>query len=464
MRHFYMTLMSLIFAALLMWWSVFAGIEQQWYVPFINHKYFENNRNITNQCELLEETIFCYSTDHQEFVNDVVFAVSLFTAYTDSLQQEVLLWVKEQINVTIAALTRKLIATNNAQDRFQLSFVRAILQDLRAFYALQEGNIVIDRTDRYGNKKSHAQLRREIIKHLLTTSWVTFVGRPYIWSQKVLTTNSENREELQMIEPVYVQDDLDRFIAQQYFQATQKISLDRSEIKQFGSLYLFKNIEDLHYLWYEVVSHRTRINRDLDYRRFNIATWFEMIWNVRVLNPWETVSFLRDSQFDMVEQQRYRYWKIIFLDEEIDWYGWWLCGGSTALYQWVLLNRWLQIHSRIHSKRYTSLYSALINWERITTPGLDSTIYYPWIDLEITNITDQPIILVNNFDGWYWSVEEIFTLGDRTLRWSIEFIWSQTTQTLIEQQDWEVREAVWWCYRWNINDEELVRCYKEILQ
>lgn len=64
-----------------------------------------------------------------------------------------------------------------------------------------------------------------------------------------------------------------------------------------------------------------------------------------------------------------------------------------------------------HSKRYTNLYKAYINDEWITTPGIDSTIYDGYIDLEVHNTALHPIILVLNYDGSYGGTEEVFSLA-----------------------------------------------------
>jgi vancomycin resistance protein YoaR len=151
------------------------------------------------------------------------------------------------------------------------------------------------------------------------------------------------------------------------------------------------------------------------------------------------------------------------LDEEIDAYGGGLCGGSTALYQWAFLNQALEFEKRNHSKRYTSLYTATINGEKQSTPGIDSTIYSPSLDLTITNTASYPIIIVANYDGTYQWVEEIFTMSPRsTDQWTYGFVQSRPRSYTLSTADGQWRAVTGWCYEWEINGELSTRCYREV--
>jgi hypothetical protein len=219
-------------------------------------------------------------------------------------------------------------------------------------------------------------------------------------------------------------------------------------------------------LWYEIISHRTRVNKDASYRRENIARAFSHIGHVRVLNPWQTISYLIDSEFDPEEQVKYLEWKAIFLDEEVDEYGWWLCGGSTAIYQWSFLNTWLEFVSRNHSKWYSSLYTATINGQEQQVPGIDSTIYAPYLDLKLTNKRTYPILVVMNYDGSLGWTEEVLTLSpNKNDRWTY-YVSEVTPRTFQLRQWWALwtwtRSVLWWCYTRYVHGEEKVSCYKEI--
>jgi hypothetical protein len=157
-----------------------------------------------------------------------------------------------------------------------------------------------------------------------------------------------------------------------------------------------------------------------------------------------------DAQYDGLKQENYvEGYAIIEWEEEKD-YGWWMCGASTAIYQWILTNAWLQVTKlRNHSKRYSNLYTAYINHEKVETPWIDSAVYYGQIDLTMKNITPNPIILVMNYDGSWWWQEEVFTLSLWAHKWAFEFI------------SWE-RWHDWWCYSRLINGKKETSCYKEI--
>jgi hypothetical protein len=65
----------------------------------------------------------------------------------------------------------------------------------------------------------------------------------------------------------------------------EEIIIRESDWRGWSDIYLFKNAQDLQDLGYEIVSHRTRVNHDKEYRRFNIMTAFAKMGNVIVLNP-----------------------------------------------------------------------------------------------------------------------------------------------------------------------------------
>jgi len=164
---------------------------------------------------------------------------------------------------------------------------------------------------------------------------------------------------------------------------------------------LWKNQEELRLLGYEVVSSRYRTNTDPSYRRHNIVTAFNYLGNIIVLNPGESFDYLASIHYDPKQEKNYKNGLAIVDDAEIPVYGGGICGGSTATYQGLLTNTALQLKGRNHSKWFTNLYTATINGKKISTPGIDATVFAGSADLKVTNISDHPIIIALNYNGNY---------------------------------------------------------------
>lgn len=308
-----------------------------------------------------------------------------------------------------------------------------------------------------------SSMRQQIILWLIEKWFTGFMKRPYVWwTDHIVTTHVWQYVEMQTDN--MFRDDIDRWIQTYIWSGNtwEEIRIDISTWSTWSDVLLFKETSDIAWLGYSVVSHRKRFNNDQAYRRFNIATAFEKIWPVRVINPGETLSYLDTIQFDADNQHTYLSGKVIYLDEEIDEYGGWLCGGSTAVYQWVVLNKALVTSERNHSKWYSDLYEAEINGELLNIPGIDSTIYSPSLDLRITNTASYPIVLVMNYDGSVWWVEEVFTLWRSTDRGRYEFLDERNKSYTIETKDGNTREVTGRCYERDINGEISTRCYKEL--
>lgn len=215
-------------------------------------------------------------------------------------------------------------------------------------------------------------------------------------------------------------------------------------------IYLFKSKSDLGKLWYQIVSFRDRVNNDLEYRRHNISTAFKNIWNVRILNSFDEISFMDNIDFDRKAKKNFKNWKVIVWDNIVNAYGGWVCGASTAIYQWIVTNKALEITSRIpHSKRVARLYKANINDQFNYIPWIDTTVYYEWADFIFRNISNHPIVLFLGYDWNEWSIEDVFSLWFKNDKWSLMykkrfFRWSYS------------------CYTWNINWSDVSSCYKMI--
>jgi hypothetical protein len=307
-------------------------------------------------------------------------------------------------------------------------------------------------------------MRREIMKSIASSWYKKFVSKPYGERSWISVDSWWNL----FVESIVLTDDLDKHI-EKWWQENKKsdaqtisYSLSAKAKETFSFLYLFKSKEDLSALGYELTTNRERINNDEEYRRFNIKTAMDTIGPVKILMPWETLSFLTDSKFDNDVKKKYKRWKVISSDEEVDGYGWGLCGGATALYQWVVTNKWLETKMRNHSKWFRSLYTATIDGVRQAVPWIDATIYSPSLDLKITNKKPYPIIIVMNFDGTYKWIESVFTLAKNEDKWTLEYVWKRIYKATMNVKWWWTTTVNWQCHTWLINWKKQERCYKEI--
>lgn len=296
-------------------------------------------------------------------------------------------------------------------------------------------------------------LRREIVKRLLDARFLSFSSVPF--SREISNGMMQYDETLTMEqrndEP---SDDLDLFLDAWISESTIRsgtgvtMNIPYKKRSTWSDIDLFRNKQDLEYLGYEVVSHRLREEEDPAYRQHNIWQSFNQLWFVRVIAPEEELAFLRDIAFDnKTTRSMYKNWYGILGDSIVPMYGGWICGSSTALFQWIMTNTALSVEWRAHSKRYADLYTASINGEVVATPWLDKTVYVPYVDLKIKNIADYPIILVMNKLG---EREEVFTLARNEHKGSYQYVGSHINKS---------RQA---CYTRKINGEEEVSCYNNV--
>lgn len=229
-------------------------------------------------------------------------------------------------------------------------------------------------------------------------------------------------------------------------------------------VYLFKNQQDLMNLWYEVISSRRRISTDVAYRRKNIAQSFSMIGHIRVIPPSWDLTFMDAAQYDGITRENYEYGYVVVWNQEKMDYGGWICGASSAIYQWIVSNWSLQTpRVRNHTRRYWYLYDAYINGELVTTPWIDSAVFDGSLDLEMVNTASHPIVLVMNYDGTVWGVEEVFTLWLPSDRQEIEFLSSYPVDYTWPSWigTWQVTLR-WGCYTRMIGNEKVKRCYRKV--
>ena len=311
-----------------------------------------------------------------------------------------------------------------------------------------------------------------ITTHLLANSFTWYITEPYTDNPNLALTLSWGYTWELIVSPV------PKFsllpydtIIDNYIQEDESISydinkkpflLEESVWRWWSGIPLFRTKEDLEKLWYTVVSHRSRYNTDKSYRRHNIHTAFEEFGHTRIILPGEEISFIDDINYDPVEQELYQEWYVVVQDEEQPEYGGWLCWASTAMYQWLLTNTALEFpERRAHTKWYTDLYKASINGENIETPGIDSAIYDGYIDLKFTNTASYPVIMVSNYDGEHWWLEEVFTLALPSDEWAFEHLHTRPNKSTIVVDGKKVN-VEGGCYVWEVNGEERKSCYKEV--
>lgn len=317
----------------------------------------------------------------------------------------------------------------------------------------------------YPDDKQFLQsLRQYILPGLVNSGFAKFSKKPYGGAQGVYV----DKDWKVIVDALQVQDDLDKWLQTRWKNnktqdsKTITLYLKPADIDRLNFVYLFKNKQDLDALWYQLISNRERVNTDEGYRRFNIKTAFEKIWPVRVVMPWETISFLHESQFDMDRKELYKWWKVISSDEEVDDYGGGLCGAATAIYQWTVTNQWLSPKMRNHSKWYRGLYTATIDGQRQALPGVDATIYSPSLDFTLTNTRKYPIIISMNFDGEYKWLESVFTLGKSGDHGSLEYVGKRNYTATLNVKWWWKKSVTGQCHSRLINGKKQERCYKEI--
>lgn len=316
--------------------------------------------------------------------------------------------------------------------------------------AIQEPFVIVPRQIRQsltGNEAAHHAVRLSIMKQLLHSKLVSFVKNPY--PSRLANYGLTQRNNVLIGTTITSKDDLDLLIdntLEKIWNTEQNLVLSKQDIKNLGPIYLWQSAQDLHDLGYKIVSSRYRINYDPAYRRHNIVTAFWFLGHIKVLNPGETFGFLASVNYDPRAQKNYKNWLAIVNDDEIPVYGWGLCGWSTALYQGLLTNKGLTLKGRNHSKRFTNLYTATINGQKITTPGLDATVFAGSTDLYVTNTSDHPIIIAMNFNGMNGWIEEIFSVGLTEDKGSLEYVGKTKSK----------------CYTRNINEKKKTSCYKEV--
>ncbi len=318
-------------------------------------------------------------------------------------------------------------------------------------------------------KDFYENVRTQYLQVLVKDWFTGFISKPYNTKAQYPMQNSWYN--LSYVQPISQSDSLDVLLSQ-YLQEYKFLYKDLfmdwyhqnvfvtkwwplfvSDINitaplNFSGVYLFKNQKDLDNLWYKIVSRRNRKNIDKWYRRHNIHIAFEKIWKVVVLNPGQEFSYLKSIDYDPYKRKNYMIWQSVVGDEIKYEYWGWLCGGSTAIYQWILTNSWFKVlDRRNHSLRVTDLYAANINGEYINFPWLDATIYEWQQDLEFKNQTNHPLVFVMELDNNYGSHEVNMSLGFSWDIWQRDYMWKK----------------IWWnskCYTWKINWKNQTACYK----
>lgn len=316
--------------------------------------------------------------------------------------------------------------------------------------------------------KAHSLIRSAIIKQIYNRWVATFIKTPYKSRNSNYWVTIRNNQIVAT--PIEDYDDLDLIIDNAMVKirsGNQDLVFRKVDIQALRPIYLRKNEQELQSLGYEVVSSRYRSNSDPSYRRHNIVTAFNYLGNIIVLNPWDSFNYLDSINYDPKQEKNYKNGLAIIQDEEIPVYWWGICWGSTATYQWLITNTALQLKWRNHSKWFTNLYTATINGKKISTPGIDATVFAWTTDLKVTNVSNHPIIIALNYNGKYWGIEEVFSLGESGDKGSLEYMGSKIKTQKVIKKDSKTKKKYTeivktWCYTRKINGKDKTSCYREI--
>lgn len=311
----------------------------------------------------------------------------------------------------------------------------------------------------------YRKVRIAFITSLMHSHYSDFNTKPY---QQWLNAIREMSGDFKMFKDIQAKDNLDKLLEsklslfQPDFTQIKKlnkhleftsIDITAEEYENLWTLFFFKNEQDLRDLWYVLVSRRSRVNTDREYRRYNIATAFSNIGNVRLIMPGEIFSISREFRYSTSLP-----WTLPFAMGYATFgngarlvYGWWLCWVATAFYQGTLTNLALQvIEAKPHSTYYRNLFEAEINGIYISDPGLDATVYMSTYDVKVQNIREYPVIAVFNFDGTSWSVEQMFTLAKPEDMSTFSYIGKYVSSSWL------------YCYKRDIRGVTKTSCYRKI--
>lgn len=321
----------------------------------------------------------------------------------------------------------------------------------------------------------YQHVRIHLIQDLIDQGFDKFAKTPYKpgtftihLSWVTLATPSENYPDFFLSKRVEGTDSLDEFlrtyfrqykdILAHYFvygempkQPLPPIILDQTQVNSWKNIFLFKELDDLQLLNYDVSSYRLRENKDAQYRRDNIYISYYNIWNVRILNPGEVFSFMDEIHYDKKNPgDNIRLASGFGQAGGVrSMYGWGICGWGFGIFGVLAVNQWVGILERHnHTTRYGNLYNNELNGKDVSAPGLDTSVFNfggSKKDFRVVNNRNYPIVLVMNYDRTYGWIEEIFSLWRIKDRWTFAYLGKQ-----------------WRCYVWNFNGEDFKSCYSEL--
>jgi hypothetical protein len=331
-----------------------------------------------------------------------------------------------------------------------------------AFIIIPHETIVRYLDESVDMRQFYDKVRIGVIQTLIDHQYPSFVTQPYqengtiivqSWDFKVLknVSQQDSLDQLLMPKLSWFMDDFVQIKKLKQHLQFNTITITSDEYAVLGDIFLFKTEADLRALWYELVSRKSRINTDVDYRRHNIQSAFNNIGNIRLLMPGETFSTLRALRYvPGVSQYFYVDGLVTVGNGATMMYGGGLCGVATALFQWSLTNRGLiRLQYKPHSTYYRNLYEADINGITIKEPGLDATIFSPTFDLQLQNIRPYPIIIWFAYDGEVGSEEQVFTLAKDQDKGDFHFVRSFMKGTHS-------------CFTREINEQTMTNCYRKV--
>jgi vancomycin resistance protein VanW len=163
---------------------------------------------------------------------------------------------------------------------------------------------------------------------------------------------------------------------------------------------------DYNILKYEVFSHKSLINRKLSWVDEQLQlNKFINLWlaikhiNWLIIKPWEKFSYWK-LIWNPTKNKWYKKWVVLSHWKFIEWYWWWICQLSNLLY-------WMFLHTKLTiTERFRHSYDVFPDYKRKVPFWTWATCYYPFLDLEIMNNTDNDyqIMLFIKWNYLYWKI------------------------------------------------------------
>ncbi len=169
----------------------------------------------------------------------------------------------------------------------------------------------------------------------------------------------------------------------------------------------------------EIFKHKSLVLRKLEWvdpqlqiNKFtNISIAIKNI-NWIIIKPWEKFSYWK-LIWNPTKRKWYKKGVVLSHWKFIEWYWWWICQLSNLLY-WMFLHTNLTI-----TERYRHSYDVFPDYKRKVPFWTWATCYFPFLDLEVKNNTQNQYQIILFLKGWYlhWKI-----LSDNNMLYKYEII------------------------------------------